>query len=301
LLVVALRFSAMAKMHADEFDTSVALARSLVAEQQPQWARLAIAPVLSTGTSSAMFRLGDDMVVRLPLRPGSRASVEKEHLWLPKLAPLLPCAIPQALAIGQPTAGYPMPWSVCRWLDGVDGTNGAFDQNQTAIDLAAFLKTLQAIDTAGGPNAGGDPSDRGAPLHVRDDVTRPAIEACVHHFDPSSLHAIWDDALAAPEWNRNPVWIHGDIASGNLLFVDRQLSKVPSSIGHQWPLVIRHVSTSLPGKCSMPRLAAPFASTAMSTRPHGVEPVGGRFQPPSWRCRTTSSPTNSCSNKPWPN
>jgi len=216
----------MAKMHADELDTSVALAQQLIAEQQPQWSDLAIRPVASTGTSNAMFRLGDDLVIRLPLQPSSEANVRKEHTWLPILASLLPFAIPTAVAVGEPTEAYPMPWTVCRWLPGVDGTDGNFDQEQTAKDLARFLRSLQAISTADAPKPNDHPTSRGADLHLRADLTRRAIDACRAHFDPADLHALWNDALAAPTFGPGAVWIHGDIASGNLLFADRRLSAV---------------------------------------------------------------------------
>src|SRR5205814_6870345 len=57
------------RMHDDEIDSDVHLVRHLLEAQQPQWAHLPIQHVSSTGTDNAMYRLGKDMVVRLPLRP----------------------------------------------------------------------------------------------------------------------------------------------------------------------------------------------------------------------------------------
>ena len=54
------------KMHADEADTDASLVRRLLVAQFPQWADLAIEPVPSAGTDNALYRLGDDMAVRLP-------------------------------------------------------------------------------------------------------------------------------------------------------------------------------------------------------------------------------------------
>ena len=91
------------KMHIDEVDTDESLVRRLVDAQFPQWARLPLKPVQSAGTDHALYRLGDEMVVRLPRTHSASAQVDKEHRWLPKLAPLLPLAIPHPLAAGIPT------------------------------------------------------------------------------------------------------------------------------------------------------------------------------------------------------
>jgi aminoglycoside phosphotransferase (APT) family kinase protein len=58
-------------MHHDEIDSDSDLVRRLLREQGPKWADLPIEPVSSTGTDNALYRLGDHMVVRLPLRPSS--------------------------------------------------------------------------------------------------------------------------------------------------------------------------------------------------------------------------------------
>jgi len=106
------------KMHADEVDTDVSLVRRLLAAQFPQWADQPIEPLHSAGTDNAIYRLGDDMAVRLPRIEGAAGQVDKEHRWLPRFAPLLPLAIPAPLAMGMPGEGYPWHWSVYRWLEG---------------------------------------------------------------------------------------------------------------------------------------------------------------------------------------
>src|SRR5689334_10942073 len=103
-------------------DINVALVRRLIAAQFPQWADLPIRPVALDGWDNRTFHLGDDMSVRLPSAQWYVAQVEKEHRWLPRLAPLLPLPIPVPLARGVPGAGYPWPWSVYRWLDGEAAT-----------------------------------------------------------------------------------------------------------------------------------------------------------------------------------
>ena len=95
------------RMHADEVDISASLVRRLLAAQFPQWEDLPLKPVRSAGTDNAMYRLGDDMAVRLPRIPGAADDVIKEQQWLPKLAPQLPLAIPVPLAMGVPGEDYP--------------------------------------------------------------------------------------------------------------------------------------------------------------------------------------------------
>jgi aminoglycoside phosphotransferase (APT) family kinase protein len=106
------------KMHTDEVRTDVHLIGRLLAAQFPQWAELPIAPVSSSGTDNALYRLGEDMAVRLPRIESAVKDVDKEHHWLPRIAPHLPVAIPTPLAKGIPAQGLPWHWSICRWLDG---------------------------------------------------------------------------------------------------------------------------------------------------------------------------------------
>src|SRR5579871_5080141 len=135
------------KMHVDEVDTDVSLVGRLLAAQFPQWADLPIRPVRSAGTDNALYRLGDDMAVRLPRIHWAVGQVEKEQQWLPRLAPLLPLAIPIPLAMGTPAEGYPWHWSVYRWLAGENATSERLaDPILTATALAQFVAALQRID-----------------------------------------------------------------------------------------------------------------------------------------------------------
>jgi aminoglycoside phosphotransferase (APT) family kinase protein len=206
------------KMHADEVDTDVSLVGRLLAAQFPQWADLPIRPVPSAGTDNALYRLGDDMAVRLPRLLAATGQVDKEHRWLPRLAPLLPLAIPVPLAQGAPGEGYPWHWSVYRWLAGENATiERLADPRQAATELAQFIAALQRIDPTGGPPPGAHNSFRGVPLEMRDPETRAAIATLHGTLDAGALTAAWEAALQAPAWRGPPVWIHGDLQSGNLL------------------------------------------------------------------------------------
>jgi aminoglycoside phosphotransferase (APT) family kinase protein len=194
-----------AKMHAAEIDVDASLVRRLLASQFPQWADLPVERVRSGGTDNAIFRLGDEMCVRLPRIEWATAQVEKEHQWLPRLAPHLPLAIPVPLAKGMPSEDYPWHWSVCRWLPGENAIVERFaNLRQAAIDLAQFIAAMQRIDTTGGPRPGAHNFGRGVPLAMRDGDTRAAIAKLDNVLDTDAVTAAWDADLNAPAWEVLP-------------------------------------------------------------------------------------------------
>jgi aminoglycoside phosphotransferase (APT) family kinase protein len=209
-------------MHVDEIDTDVRLVGRLLAGQFPEWADLPIERVPSAGTDNALYRLGDDKAVRLPRIQSAVKAVAKEHRWLPRLAPLLPVAIPLPLGKGGPAEGYPWHWSVYRWLEGENpAVDCIADPDSLAMELAQFVSALHRIAPAGGPRG-----DRGEPLEERDAPTRNAIDAVQEMVDTAGVTAAWDAALRAPSWSRPAVWVHGDLSPGNLLTMDGRLSAV---------------------------------------------------------------------------
>lgn len=215
------------KMHADEVDTDVGLVGRLLAAQFPDWADLPIEPVRSAGTDNALFRLGDDMVVRMPRIHWAVGQVEKEQQWLPRLGPHLPLAIPIPLATGTPGEGYPWHWSVCPWIEGENAIiERLADPRQAAMDIANFITALQRIEPTGGPGPEPPKSSRGVPLVTRDADTRAAIASLDGMLDTEAATAAWDAAVQTPAWHGPPVWIHGDLQSGNLLATGGRLSAV---------------------------------------------------------------------------
>ncbi len=203
-------------MHDDELEIGVGLVRRLLVRQQPQWSDLPLQPVPSSGTESALFRLGGEMVVRMPRIHWAVDAIDKEHRWLPILAPHLPLIVPMPLAKGEPGEGYPWPWSIYEWLHGEDALGGGIkDLSQAATDIGRFVAALQAIDTTDAPQA--VPGGRGAPLHTVDEQTRKAITAARGLVDTGAVTAAWDAMLRVPGWGGPAVWFHGDIAGGNLL------------------------------------------------------------------------------------
>jgi aminoglycoside phosphotransferase (APT) family kinase protein len=214
-------------MHEGEATTNEALVARLLAVQFPSWAQLPIAPLRSSGTDHAMYRLGEHRVVRLPRTCAAAAQVEKEQRFLPRLAPALPLATPAPLALGAPAEGYPHAWSVYRWLEGEEATLERLDDlHDAAQTLADFILALRRVDATEGPAPGLHNSFRGVPLASRDPAVRAALEALQGTLDVAAARAAWEAALGVPAWAGAPVWIHGDLQSSNLLAVAGRLSAV---------------------------------------------------------------------------
>jgi aminoglycoside phosphotransferase (APT) family kinase protein len=212
------------KMHADEIDIDERLVRRLIVNQFPVWADLAVTKVRSVGTDNAIYRLGGDLAVRLPRLPRAAEQVGKELLWLPRLAPLLPLAVPVPVDTGVADEAFPFPWWVYRWLDGDTLTDRPdVDLSDVAERLGRFVAALQRIDITGGPPAG-----RAQPVGTPDDDVRAAIGqlGADSTVDPDLATAVWEAALAAPARPGRPVWLHGDLLPANLLARHGRLSAV---------------------------------------------------------------------------
>ena len=204
-------------MHADELELDEALVRRLLGEQFPEWADLPLDRIEPGGTVNAIFRLGEELSVRLPRRDGPTEPDRRELDWLPRLAPLLPVAIPIPVAQGRPGAGYPWYWQIHRWVEGETVPVEEIDAVQAARDLAALVGALQRVDPAGAPPG------RGIPLAERDEEIRYWLSR--FEGDPA-VTAEWERALAAPPWDGPPVWHHGDLDVRNWLVRDGRITGV---------------------------------------------------------------------------
>jgi aminoglycoside phosphotransferase (APT) family kinase protein len=204
-------------MHDEELEIDDGLVRRLVAEQFPGWSDLPLSRVEPSGTDHAIFRLGDELSLRLPRAEGPLEPGSKELEWLPKLAPLLPVDVPLPVAQGHPGEGYPWFWEIHTWVDGETVPMDAIDPIQAARDLCALIEALQRVSPAGAPTG------RGIPLAERDQEIRHWLT----RFDGDpTVTAEWERALAAPAWEGPPVWHHGDLDARNWLIRDDRISAV---------------------------------------------------------------------------
>lgn len=207
-------------------EPSAELVRGLIREQFPQWANLEVSEVSSQGWDNRTFRLGPDLSVRLPSADGYEPQVDREHRWLPFLGERLQMAIPSPVVRGSRSRMFPRAWSVYRWLDGVPLDEAeAIDLEMIAADVAAFLRSLQALPT---PPGAPEPEESNGFRGDRFDRYLAEGEAAVSVLDRHlRLEAReWLQAATRSSWSLAPVWVHGDVAAGNLLTLTGRLSAV---------------------------------------------------------------------------
>lgn len=218
----------MATQPSDKLEITVSLVTDLIAEQFPQWSPLPIKPVEADGHDNRTFHLGKEMLIRLPSAATYATKVQIEQKWLSFLAQHLSVAIPHPIALGTPSKEYPWHWSIYNWIEGKSANILQIDESHLpalAISLAQFLNELHKIDTAGGPAAGPHNFYRGGSLSIYDKETKSAIAQLQGTIDTDAALAIWEQALNS-QWDKKPVWIHGDLSAGNILIKDNRLAAV---------------------------------------------------------------------------
>lgn len=209
-------------LHDDEVVSTPDLVRRLVASQFPRWAHLPVTPGPPGGTDHHLFRLGDELLVRMPKIAWAQDQAGNDARWLPFLAPHLPLRLPAPEAVGEPGEGFPFRWSVTPWLDGASPAVGALGAD-AARQLGEFVTALRTVSTAGGPVKGG--TSRGVPLARLDDGVRAAITESGTRIDGRAATRMWDQALDARPATEGR-WIHGDLLPGNLLARDGSMTAV---------------------------------------------------------------------------
>ncbi len=210
----------------DSASINVALVRRLIDAQCPQWRHLPLRPSENSGWDNRTFRLGESLSVRLPSAERYAPQVKKEQQWLPWLADRLPLSIPQLAAQGSPAFDYPWSWSVYHWLPGNIATpDNIRDTTRFAEQLGGFLRALHRVETEGAPVPGEHNFFRGGHLSVYDDETQTALTQLHGVIDTRTADALWKRAIAT-QWQAAPVWVHGDVAPGNLLVQNETLSAV---------------------------------------------------------------------------
>jgi aminoglycoside phosphotransferase (APT) family kinase protein len=222
-------------LHDDEIPIDTGLVRALVDRAMPDYVDLPVRRLDSSGSTNALFRLGDNLLIRLPRQPEGSTTIMKEATWLPVLRPLLPVQIPDVVAVFEPDCGYQERWSVVRWIDGehpevvTPETPANLRRSDLAADLAEVVRALSIAEVPG--SAVSDPGlhwYRGEPLATMDAETRQNIERCRALGDfPLDLDAaerVWDQAMRLPGITDRPAprWYHGDLAAAREADLPRQ-------------------------------------------------------------------------------
>lgn len=208
-------------LHQDEIPVDEEVVRALLTEQRTEWAALPLTPA-GGGTDNTMYRLGTDLLVRLPRTAGKTAALRKEQRWLPRLAPLLPYQVPEPLYAGTPGAAFPLPWSVQRWIPGDEvRPDTVADWAALGADLAVFVRHLHSADLLGATRAGELSGYRGGSLRPCDTWITAALDDCRTligaNTDVGTLQRWWREALTLPEPTGPYVWLHSDLKPTNLL------------------------------------------------------------------------------------
>lgn len=212
------------QMPAAEVEISIDLVRRLLRAQHPELSHLVL-ELLTEGWDNASYRLGEELLVRLPRRSASAPLIEHERLWLPKIAGRLPLPIPVPLYSGAPGEGFPWPWSICRYIPGVSAAvTEPDDLNRTAEVLGGFLRRLHSPAPSDAP---ANPY-RGGPLLSRDATTRQRLDMVsdLGFVAFAELERLWVGALELPAFGGEPTWLHGDLHPHNILVDDGRLSGI---------------------------------------------------------------------------
>jgi aminoglycoside phosphotransferase (APT) family kinase protein len=210
-------------MHDDQVDIDADILRRLLAEQRPHLAQREIAPVLSTGTVNALFRIGEDLVARLPWQAAWAEGIDREWEWIPWLSSRITAVrLPDPVYKGSANDVFPFSWSIYRWIEGTPYDDDSVDdETEAARTLARFVLELRALEIpVSAPQGGRDT------LAELDGDTREAIESAAAVIDAAAAMTVWDEALRTPAWDRTPAWIHGDLLRPNVLVHDGHLHAV---------------------------------------------------------------------------
>lgn len=206
-----------------ETEITADLVRDLLQEQHPDLAGLTVREVAG-GWGNQMWRLGDELAVRMQRMDPTPELQLKERRWLPELAPRLPLPVPTPVRWGEPSERFPKHWTVMTWVPGEPLDLGTISRGAHAADtLAGFLRALHVAAPADGPVA----TDRGAhPRDCTDGFEHFLRSVALDDDVTAAVRAVWDDAVAAPAWDGPAVWVHGDLHPANVVVADGTLAGV---------------------------------------------------------------------------
>jgi aminoglycoside phosphotransferase (APT) family kinase protein len=211
-------------MHEEQVDVTVGIVAGLVAEQFPQWRDLPVRAVRSHGTVNALFRLGEEVVLRFPLRasPARRNELLAEQANSRRFAAYVPVAVPEPLGLGAPGPGYPGAWAAYGWIAG-STAEAADGVERLGRELAGFVRAVRGVD-AGGRSWNGQ--GRGGPLDAYENWVRHSLARSAGMVDTERLGRLWEQCRDVPRGGTADVWLHADLMPGNLLLRDGRLAAV---------------------------------------------------------------------------
>lgn len=213
------------RIHDDEPDTGPDVVRRLMHAELPEVAVLSLTALANSGSDNALYRLGPELVVRLPRSPAAAVSLGREVEWLPRLAGLA-VSVPEVVHAGVAGEGYPYPWAVVRWIDGHDAwerRDREWFGASLGRDLAQLVRELRARPVMDARRR--VPGERGGPLLAIDDSVRGWLDRADGLVDRSAVQRQWDRCREGAA-DVDPVLLHGDLIPGNVLVSDGRLRAV---------------------------------------------------------------------------
>lgn len=211
-------------LHENEFEIDAELVRELLRAQMPDLAGFALRRFESSGTVNVIYRLGEDLLVRMPRAPEYVGGPEREARWMPVFARSLPIHVPKYERLGHPTSRFPSHWSILEWVEGQPADATTLDNlDQAAIDLGEFVQSLRKFPTANAPTGG---NYRAFGLAGVDDDFRDWLEMLPDDIDRSRVETIWETCISVDEWGMGPCWVHTDLRGDNLIARDGRLVAV---------------------------------------------------------------------------
>ena len=214
-------------MHDDQLSVDIEVVRALIIDQFPRWRHEPLVPIQSDGTVNAIFRLGENLAVRMPLRPADPDEAVRrlraDAARLAEISAVCPFPTPSPIAIGLPGDEYPMPWSIQTWLPGEIATaDGLAASHVFARDLATLIRAFREADTHGRHFTG---AGRGGRLADHDEWMTTCFRESDGLLDVAPLRALWQGFRELPSL-RHCVMSHGDLIPANLLVQGERLMGV---------------------------------------------------------------------------
>ncbi|MEM7015020.1 MAG: aminoglycoside phosphotransferase family protein [Verrucomicrobiota bacterium] len=204
-----------------ETEIDEALIRQLLEEQHPDLADLPLHRI-DAGWDNEIYRLGNELAVRMPRRELGAEFALIEQKWLPQLAEKLPILVPAPVRVGSPCPCYPWAWSVVPWFEGETAAQSQ-PGSDAAETIGAFLRALHQTPPKEAPRN----EFRCGPLKDRDEQVENRIAQLreeTSFIDPRLIQ-IWRAGTECPV-AAELTWLHGDLHPKNVLIKNHAISAI---------------------------------------------------------------------------